>query len=174
MKAFPGALTPVTRAARTNLNMVLLILVLALLAAVIWKRSGNPGESHTSAAAKATLDIEVFKVADPQPAGWNPTEFTDSLAARLGDVGGLSTKVVSDGRTTAEFTLTGDVRASDGRIVLSTRLMHTGERLPVWSGTFWRSRNSLSNFVDDVAAGVAQALYADIARRALTTTKERS
>jgi hypothetical protein len=170
--------TEQSRAARmTEMHVgAVLVLVLAIVAAFWWTRSGLATSRGTTSpdAAKATLEIEVFKTTDSQSVVFGLRAFTDSVAARLADVKGLSIKVVGDRRPTAEFTLTGDVRVSAGRVVLSTRLLHSGDRLPVWSGTFWRSPNSLHNFVDDVAAGVAQALYADLARRALTTTKEKS
>lgn len=175
MKAFRRGQSRAARAAGSHPSTVLLVLLLTVVAAGLWMRPGRATDTASvSPAAKATLAIEVFKVTDARPVAWNPRSFTDSLATRLADVGGLSTRVVAGGRPTAEFILSGDVRVSDGRLVLSTRLLHSGERLPVWSGTFWRSPDSLNNFVDDVAAGVAQALYADIARRALTTTKEKS
>jgi hypothetical protein len=161
------------RAARTRRSTLLAVLLLAMLAAAWWTWRELARDTRGSAAS-ASLAIEQFSGADSQAIRWSAETFADSLAARLAAVEGLSTRVISANASADGFSLNGDFRVSDGRLVLSTRLMHSGEDIPVWSGTFWRSENSLGNFVDDVAAGVAQALYADIARRALTTRKERS
>jgi hypothetical protein len=175
MKAFRKGQSLAARAAGAHVNAVLgILLLMTILTAVVWMRRDFLSTSHGPTAAKATLAIEPFEALDSQPISWDPTPFADSLATRLASVGGLSARVVARGRSRSDFTLSGEVRVIDGRLMVSTRLVHSGERFPVWSGTFWRSRNSLDNFVDDVAAGVAEALYADIARRALTTTRDRS
>ena len=161
---------------RVNPRAVLLPLVVFLLvimvAAVAWLRR-DIGVRARGPSGSTSLAIQPFTVLDAQSVTWNSIAFADSLAARLGQLDGLSTEVTG-ARAGADFTLSGDVRLSDGRLVISTRLVHSRDRTTVWSGTFWRSQNPTHNFVDDVAAGVAQALYADVARRALTTTRERT
>jgi hypothetical protein len=151
---------------------VLLIVLVATVVAVAWPRR-DIGNTARGPSGSTSLAIQPFKVLDSRSIDWNSTAFADSLAARLGELEGLSTEVTGP-RKTADFTLSGDVRLSEGRLVISTRLVHSSDRMTVWSGTFWRSENPTHSFVDDVAAGVAQALYADIARRALTTSRERS
>jgi hypothetical protein len=149
--------------------------VALLIAAAMWMQPDVPSTSRGAEALQASLAIERFTPMDSQLVRWESGAFADSLATRLATIRGLRPTVTNGGRQKkTDYTLGGDVRTTNGRLVISTRLHHAGERLPVWSGTFWRGQNSLDIFVDEVAAAVAEALYADIARRALASTaKER-
>lgn len=171
MKAFKRRKRPGSRSGATQPNRLVVVLLMCVIGAAVWIRRDPLTLSTSTTRARATLAIEPFKVLDSQHIEWKPGPFADSLATRLAGVEGLMIKVATADQRPAEFTLRGDVAVRDGRLVVSTRLTHSGEQVPVWSGTFWRSRNSLENFVDDVAAGVAEALYADIVRRELTKAK---
>lgn len=147
------------------------ILALTLVAAGACARGDASRATDSTGGLTATITVEPFRATAPAPKMWAPEVFAESLATRLAQIRGLRVAHGADGRNT-DFALRGDVTTHDGRLVLATRLSRTGEPTAVWTATFWRDDGPNRNLVQDVAAAVAEALYADVARRALTT-KER-
>jgi len=108
------------------------------------------------------------------PPEWIPQVFAESLAVRLAAVKGLAAHV-SNGTAGSgdDFWLGGEVTMRDNRLVITTRLRHADGQDPVWTATFWRSVGPIHNLVQDVSSAVVEAVYADLARRALRTSKEK-
>jgi TolB-like protein len=147
-----------------------------MIAAIAWSTavaSCAPGDAapngNSSNGLMVTVAVEPFVAVDSVPKDWNPNAFAESVTVRLAKMSGLHAYV---GSTAADFTLRGTVTVRDGRTVIATDLWRPDENSAIWTGTFWRDDAQINNVVQDVAAGVAEALYGDIARRTLTLTTE--
>jgi TolB-like protein len=91
------------------------------------------------------------------------TVLAESLATRLARLPGLSATVAGSERA-PDFQVQGDLTVRDGRLVIAVRLYGTEPRVPVWSGTFW-SKDSLDTaLISDLAQGLAEAVYGQLAR----------
>lgn len=143
---------------------------MALLAAIACN-NGDARRLDSTSGLTATIGVEPFRSVAPNPAGWVSGVFADSLSTHLSRLRGL--RVIRDHQEPADFILRGDVTVRDARLVMSVRLSRPGEPSATWTSTFWRSNWNGSNLVQDVAAAVAEALYADVARRAITERKSR-
>lgn len=148
------------------------ILALTLLAAGGCARGDASHDADSTAGLTASITVEPFRATAPAPKGWAPEVFAESLATRLALVQGLRVTHGALGAAT-EYALRGDVSTRDGRLIMATRLWRAGEPSAVWTATFWRDDGPNRNLVEDIATGVAEALYADITHRALTTKEKR-
>ncbi len=124
------------------------------------------------AAAITSIGIEPFECDSVPPC--RQMEFVDSLAQRFAKVAGLRASVLTEETLDPEFRLKGSVRSKDARVVIAVQLVRKSEGLPVWSSTYWRTSTDITTLVEDVATGVAEAMYGEIARRAITRGKEGS
>lgn len=148
-------------------------------AAIAWTTavtSCAPGDAAPEGSSKdgltVTVAVEPFVTVDSAPKGWIPKAFAESVTVRLATMRGLHAYVANGNSSPADFRLRGDVTVRDARMVIATHLWRPGEDTAIWTGTFWRGDSQIQNVVQDVAAGVAEALYADIARRTMTPTRE--
>lgn len=152
----------------------IVVLAAVIMAATAWGRRTAAVPSSPSPGLTATLAVEAFHVGDPAPRSWTSDVFAESLAARLARMPGLTVRVGSSSfGSHTEFTVRGDVTARDGRLVIAARLYRNTERDAVWTATFWRTDSLTSDLVGDLAGGVAEAIYGQLARDAVTTTGER-
>lgn len=149
-------------------------LAAVIMAATAWGRRTAAVPSGLTSGLTATLAVEPFHTGDPAPRYWTSAAFAESLAARLTRMPGLTVRVGgSSFGSHTEFTVRGDVAARDGRLVIAARLYRDKEKDAVWTSTFWRADALTSNLVGDLAGGVAEAICGQIARSAVTTTRER-
>jgi hypothetical protein len=128
----------------------------------------NPPRPRAPAASgsTATLAIELFRTVVPAPQSWTAPVFAESLAARLRRMPGLEIQIADAGAGhTSEFILRGDATLREGRLVIATRLFQQEKRSPVWTATYWASDTASTSLVQEVASGVAEALYGQLARR---------
>ena len=153
---------------------MLIVLGGIIVAATTWGRQTDAASPHAGSGLTATLAVEVFHVGDPAPRSWTAVAFAESLAARLSRMPGLTVRLASDSfAPRTGFTIRGDVSARDGRLVIATRLYRRGGEDALWTATFWRTDSLTSDLVSDLAAAVAEAVYGQLARSAMTTTGER-
>ena len=147
----------------------LAVLAVAIVLATAWGRRSAAAVSTSTSGLTATLSVEAFDVGDPPPRSWTSAAFAESLVARLALMPGLTVRVggASFGSAT-EFTVRGDVTARDGRLVIAARLYLNTQRDAVWTATFWRADSLTSDLVGDLAGGVAEAIYGQLARTAVT------
>ncbi len=104
---------------------------------------------------------------------WNSQAFADSLAAQLANIRGLEARVEGAGKAPS-FTLRGDIDRRDGRWVITTRLGRAGDdESIVWTATYWRGENPGTALAADIAAGVAEAVYANLVRLDLNSKSRR-
>lgn len=155
-----------------RLRAALLALAMTFLATTACARGDAGRATDSTRGLTATITVEPFRSVAPAPKMWVPEVFAESLATRLALVQGLRVTHGALGPST-DYALRGDVSARDGRLVMATRLWRTGEPSAVWTATFWRGDGPNRNLVEDIATGVAEALYADITHRALTTKEKR-
>jgi len=93
----------------------------------------------------------------------------ESLAARLDGVQGLQARVAAGEETAgADFVVRGEIGSRDGRLVIATRLHHVGVTEQIWTATFWRKDSLDSELVGELASGLAEAIYGQLAREAIT------
>lgn len=151
-----------------------LILLSLAAAAILWAGAGARETIANSERIIASITVEPFVKTDSTRTGWDRKAFADSLAISLGNVAGVRTRVGRREWPRSDYTVKGAFRVTEGRLVITTRLVHARESSPVWSGTFWRSEGGTAGLAQDVAASVAEALYADIARRSFAVAKEKS
>ena len=153
------------------LAAAVLIVALGALLVMSLKRPSGPGTAPAGDnGLTLSLAVEPFEVGDSVPGTWNSTAFADSLASRLSMVRGIqATSHTSDAR----FVLRGHVAMKEGRLILATRLGREGTRDTVWTATFWRSTNSGSSVVSDLAAAVAEAVFSESARETLAPKRDR-
>jgi hypothetical protein len=149
----------------------LLVLVALILAGVALRRREMVGPPRAGSVLAAILIVEEFHAGDPAPRSWTSAAFADSLVARLSLMPGLTVRRAggSFGPRSA-FTVRGDVTARDGRLVIAARLYREQDRDAVWTATFWRTDSLTVELVSDLAAGVSEALYGELARGANATT----
>lgn len=147
-------------------------ILLAVLSGVVLL-SRDKRSVRSAAPVPATLAIEHFAAPDTTP-GWDENGFADSLAKALHGLQGLRAEVSRNGRLDSDFILRGTVRSSDSRFIIAIQLMHRSEATPVWTLTYWRTPTEVPALVQEMATGVAEALYANIARRAVAVQKEGS
>ncbi len=128
---------------------------------------GTPRERAAASVAAMTTTLRVTARGETRA-------YADSLAARLGRMPGLTVRPAG-GRfgPHSEFTVRGDVTARDGRLVVAARLFRRPSGDAVWTATFWRTDSLTSDLVSDLGAAVAEAVYGQLARSAMTTTGER-
>jgi TolB-like protein len=91
------------------------------------------------------------------------TVLAESLATRLGRLPGLRA-IVASGERAPNFRVQGDLTHRDGRLVIAVRLYRPEAREPLWSGTFWRKDSLDTALVSDLAQGLAEAVYGQLAR----------
>lgn len=70
-----------------------------------------------------------------------------------------------------DFTVRGEIAARDGRLVIATRLHQSGGDEILWTATFWRKDSIDSGLVSDLATGLAEAIYGQLAREAVTAKR---
>ena len=150
--------------------LAMLVLVLPVASMTSCERSRVEQQKEAAGGLTASLLVEPFETTGTMPKGWIPAAFAESLSVQLSTLRGLTVRAVG---SDADFTLNGSVTMREGRLVISPRLQRKGEQKPVWTATFWRSEGLMHDLAQDIASGAAEALYADIAHRALTTSKER-
>jgi TolB-like protein len=98
----------------------------------------------------------------------------ESLATRLTGVQGLQARVAQSGEASgADFIVRGDIAARDGRLVIATRLHQADRDEVLWTATFWRKDSVDSDLVGDLAAGLAEAIYGQLAREAVTAKRRK-
>lgn len=152
----------------------MVVLAAAIVAATILGRRTAAVASGPTSGLTATLAVEAFHTGDPAPRSWTSAAFAESLAARLARMPGLTVRVGgSSFGFLSEFTVRGYVTARDGRLVIAARLYRDSQQDAVWTATFWRDDAPDPNIVNDLAADVAEALYGQLARRAVTSTEGR-
>ncbi len=95
----------------------------------------------------------------------------DSLAVRLSKMPDLAARV-GTGSPGTEFVVRGDLAGRDGRLVIAARLHGAPRDSTLWTATFWRADSLTPSLVDDLAAGVAEAIYGHLARNPITTRRE--
>lgn len=149
------------------------VVIVALGVVLAMSMKGPPTPDSALAAdegLRISLAVQPFQVGDSVPGTWASTAFADSLAARLSMVRGIqATANTNDG----QFVLRGHVAMKEGRLILSTRLGREGSGDAVWTATFWRSTNSGSSVVSDLAAAVAEALFSESARETLAPKRDK-
>lgn len=123
--------------------------------------------------APVSVAIETFSIRDSVPPGWSVDAFADSLEARLSQAAGVRPSRPSLLGGDADITLRGDIGARPARVIVSAELRRRGESAPFWSSSYWRDADSLSQAVEAVAGGVAEAVAADQARRRITQMEKR-
>ena len=108
------------------------------------------------------MSVAAFQAHSPEQRVLG-SALAESLATRLARLPGLSARVAGSERA-PDFQVQGDLTHRDGRLVIAVRLYGTEPREPVWSGTFW-SKDSLDTaLVSDLAQGLAEAVYGQLAR----------
>jgi len=96
----------------------------------------------------------------------------ESLVARLAGVQGLQARVAAAEETAgADFVVRGEIGLRDGRLVIATRLHQAEATEVIWTATFWRKDSLDSDLVGDLASGLAEAIYGQLAREAVTSKK---
>lgn len=96
----------------------------------------------------------------------------ESLAARLGGLQGLQARVEAAWKAAgADFVVRGVIGLRDGRLVIVTRLYQTAVVQEIWTATFWRKDSLDSELVGDLASGLAEAIYGQLAREAIATKR---
>jgi hypothetical protein len=136
-------------------------------------RARPPAPPPFAAPARiATLIVRPLQVMPPGPRVFEVTAFADSLAARLGRIGGLSARVASHAGS-EDFVVDGQVTLQHQRLVITARLRDQSTGEIVWTSTIWRADAPDEELASDVAADVAEALYGHLARRAVTTGARR-
>ena len=146
--------------------------LLVLVAAGTWALKVNRSEVVPVAAGaglQVSIAVEPFEVGDSVPAEWNAATFSDSLAAQLSLIQGIS--AASRGLR-ARYVLRGNVSMKEGRMILATRLGRDGERDTVWTATFWRSATSGSSVLTDLAQAVAEAAFSQSARESFNQKRK--
>ena len=93
------------------------------------------------------------------------TALADSLASALSRLPGLTAEVAE--ASAPVYAVLGDLSVRDGRLVIAARLYEGSRTEPLWSSTFWRRAELDTELVNDLAQGVAEAVYGEVARRAL-------
>lgn len=146
------------------------VVAVGVAIAILWRP--RPAESAGTAGLTTRLAVERFALGEPPPQAWAREAFADSLAATLARMPGLAATVSTGSEPTAGYVLRGDVTSQQGRMVIAARLYAARESKAVWTATLWRKDARDSNIVKDLAADVAEALYGQLARRAMTTTRE--
>lgn len=138
---------------------------------MIWRSRGPEARVGTALPLATSLTVHAFAVTGAAPDAWGATAFADALSERLNRLRGLRA-AVGDADARADYALAGDVKIVEGRMVVTARLSRHGARDAFWTGTYWRSSESTATLVDDLAVGTGEALYAEIARRAVSSSKE--
>lgn len=150
------------------------VLGATIVALTVWRRRPAVVATSSSPRLTATLAVEAFRVGDPAPLHWGSAAFAESLGARLARMPGLTVRLAGGSfGLRSQFTVRGDVTARDGRLVIAARLYGNTDRDAVWSATFWRSDSMTSDLVGDVAGGVAEAIFGQLARAAVAAKGER-
>lgn len=151
-------------------------LAAALLMASVWgcSRAESPlPERSAVSEVPVVLTVARFEEGDSMPQNWNTAGFTDSLASRLRLLQHVHVVMAPNGRDDDDFELRGNVAVRNGRVVVGARLSYAADSTAVWTATFWRGDGPLSQLVDDVASGAAEAIGAEMARRSVQQNKAR-
>lgn len=91
----------------------------------------------------------------------------DSLASALSRLPGIAADVGEGAEY--DYDIRGDLSVRDGRLILAVRLYRSRGTEPLWSSTYWRHAELSSELVTDLAQGVGEAVFGEVARRALAT-----
>jgi TolB-like protein len=122
----------------------------------------------------ATISVEPFVTTDSVYVRkvWPPRVRAESLVAQFGRVPGLHARISSEPSQATDFILTGDVAVRGARLVVTTRLWRRRSEPAIWTATFWRGVNEYDTVVRDIATDAAEGVYAGLARRTLTSTRD--
>jgi hypothetical protein len=144
---------------------------MAILALALSAVAAGCVVSATDGRAGLTADVAIGAIAaSGQLPSWDSQTFADSLAVQLARAQGLTVR--RGPSTRAEFLLDGQTAVRDHRLMLTMHLTRDGKRDTVWSASFWRPEAAQPGLVRDVANAVVEALYATVARRAMSAGKE--
>ena len=147
-------------------------LVLGALGTIlVLRQRGAVWTAPASSAQRVTVDPFSSHGPASQLSG---RALAESLAARLTGMPGLAVRVAGSGFGPGpDLTVGGDIALRDGRLVITARLFTQAGSAPLWTATYWRKDSLSPELVDDLSAGVAEAIAGHLVRRGAATAGAR-
>jgi len=184
-KQSPGRAT----AMRAALTAAGILVAIATVAVVMWRRGPSDADPKTSAARPTTRSIAVLPFVNGS--GTADDEYvadgiTDELIAGLGKVPGLHVAARSSvfsfkGQKTevrevarrlgVETVLEGTLRRSGKRLRVTASLVNAGDGLQLWSSTYQNDGGDTFAVQDEVTRGVVSGLALQLGGTALAASK---
>jgi TolB-like protein len=151
---------------RTAIGVCLVLLIPGCTSQPVQEADGGVGK-------RIELGVQPFSTDSSTAAHWSATAFVESLSVKLRSAG---ITVVPTGtrslRRGPSLTLGGAVTMRNSRLMITAEILRRGEQTPVWASTYWRDGSATSQAVDAVSVGVAEAIYGDVARRAMSSKEK--